>query len=374
MKLLQGLICCVAISVFFFMSQDIGLLHAQTHHATTTLFISICGDLIVNQGEQCDVASPSGQYSTTIAGRQCTTQCLWAPYCGDGILQTRYGEQCDDGNNTSGDFCSATCKTENADTGGGSTGGGGSSATGGQSTPLGSTQVHISGEAYPNSTVNILLDGTSIGTVLANSSAAFVFTTDVDPGATSMGFWANDSNGTRSTTYTTTFDVTQGAVTNVNDVLIPPTIKANDTTVNPGDTITLSGQTVPNVDVEVDIDDGDIVLTAHSDSNGNWSVPFDTSQVSVDTHTAKARFIEGSSALKTESTFGTAISLFVGVQGAPVSNSDLNRDGKVDLTDFSILVYWWGSPGGNSDPPADINQNGNVGLEDFSILLFNWTG
>ena len=68
------------------------------------------------------------------------------------------------------------------------------------------------------------------------------------------------------------------------------------------------------------------------------------------------------------------LQLFVGVDGQPTSNSDLNRDGSVNLTDFSILVFWWGTNGGDSNPPADINGNGRVSIEDFSILLFNWTG
>jgi hypothetical protein len=66
--------------------------------------------------------------------------------------------------------------------------------------------------------------------------------------------------------------------------------------------------------------------------------------------------------------------LFVGVDGQATQPSDLNRDGSVNLIDFSILIFWWQTTGGDSNPPADINQNGNVGLEDFSILLFNWTG
>ena len=33
-----------------------------------------------------------------------------------------------------------------------------------------------------------------------------------------------------------------------------------------------------------------------------------------------------------------------------------------------------GSDSGDSDPSADINQDGRVSLTDFSILLFNWTG
>ena len=36
----------------------------------------------------------------------CTTGCVFAPYCGDGRVQTQYGEQCD--GTTS---CDSSCKT-----------------------------------------------------------------------------------------------------------------------------------------------------------------------------------------------------------------------------------------------------------------------
>ena len=35
-----------------------------------------------------------------------------APICGDGILDTGFGEQCDDGNFNSGDGCSDMCQVE----------------------------------------------------------------------------------------------------------------------------------------------------------------------------------------------------------------------------------------------------------------------
>lgn len=347
---------------------------AQTITSTTTLTISICGDSLINAGEECDIPGEIGTYSTTILGRQCGTDCLYGPYCGDGVLQTIYSEECDDGNNTDGDFCSAVCLEEEADSGGGSSGGGGSSSAGGQDTELGDTQVSISGKAFPNATVNILIDGESVGTVRTNSRGEFLFNVEADPGTASFSFWANDSNNTRSLTVNTTFDVTQGAVTNLNGILIPPTIRTTTATVNPGAIIVLTGQTVPNVTVEISIDNGSKTLTTVSDAVGKWSINFDTSTVSVATHTAKPRFITGTGALKTESMYGTALSLAVGVEGKATSNSDLNRDGKVNLIDFSILIFWWGTPGGNSNPPADINGNARVGLEDFSILLFNWTG
>ena len=367
------------ISAYAFILFLITLFHtdfvnAQVHVATTTLTISICGDSLVNAGEACDIPSETGVYSTTIAGRQCNTVCQYGPYCGDGILQTSYDEECDDGNNVSLDFCSATCKAELADSGGGSSGGGGGSSSGGKDQPLGDTQVSIQGRAFPNATVTILLDGQTVGTVRTNSRGDFSFKTNADPGTATLSFFAIDNVGTRSATVNTTFDVTQGAITTVNGILIPPTIRVLNPNVNPGDIITISGQSVPNVIIEVLVDNALKKLTGISDASGNWSIAFDTKTVSVAEHTLKAHFVTSTTTPKFESIYGTALQLFVGVAGKATSNSDLNRDGKINLTDFSILIFWWSTPGGNSNPPADISKNGKVGLEDFSILLFNWTG
>lgn len=361
----------ILLSVLFLPS----LAFAVSLTSTTTLNISICGDGLVNSGEACDVPGEVGAYSTTIAGRQCTAQCVFGPYCGDTILQSIHGEECDDGNNTDDDFCSAVCIIEPAATGGGggSSGGGGGSS-GGSTTQLGDTQIDVTGIAYPSRTVHILLDGEEIGTVNASSDGSFDFSTEASPGATTMGFWAEDSSGTRSTTFSTTFDVTLGAITNINGVLLPPTIRADTTEVDPGDTITFTGQAVPDAIVEIHIDDGATILTTESDDRGLWTVVFDTSGLSISDHTAKPRFITGDGALKTESNFGSALSIFVGVEGVASTPSDLNRDGSINLIDFSILIFWWQTTGGDSDPPADISGNGLVSLEDFSILLFNWTG
>lgn len=348
--------------------------HAQVSIATTSVIISICGDLVINAGEDCDVPTDAGEYSTTIAGRECTSDCQWAPYCGDAILHTLYGEECDDGNNDNDDFCAADCTAETADAGGGSTGGGGSSNSGGRTSPLGDTEVTLQGKAYPNVTVNILEDGNSVGSVRTNSQGDFLFSHETEPGTASFSFWANDNNNTRSSTFTTTFDITQGAVTSVSGIMLPPTIRTATTQINPGAIVRLEGQAAPNVTVEVSVDNRTPSLSATSDGSGRWSVDLDTSRLDADTHTVKARFILGTGGTRRESTYGSILQLFVGVEGKPTSNADLNRDGKVNLIDFSILVFWWGTPGGNSNPPADINGNGRAGLEDFSILLFNWTG
>ena len=342
--------------------------------ATTTLDLTSCGDTIVSGSEECDVPGETGTYSTSIAGRQCNSECEYGPYCGDGIMQTIYDEECDDSNNTSGDFCDVDCTTEPASGGGGGGGSsGGGSSSGGSNSDNGETLIKVDGMGYPNRTVNVLLDGDSVGSVKAGRTGDFEFSLESDPGPVTLGFYSTDAFSTRSITYTTTFDVTLGAVTNVSNLLLPPTIKVSSAELNPGDIVTISGQAPPTKDVQIYLDDGKIMET-QSDSQGDWSVAYDTTSLKAAEYTLKARYVTGSGLLTTDSGYSSSLALFVGVDGTATTPSDLNRDGFINLIDFSILIFWWGTTGGNSNPPADINGNGNVGLEDFSILLFNWTG
>jgi len=344
--------------------------------ATTTLTISVCGNSIVDAGEDCDVPGETGVYSQTIAGRQCTVSCEWGPYCGDGILQSPQGEQCDDGNNDDGDFCSAICRIEPAGSGGGGSSGGNSGGGGGSQKPIGSTVINITGQAYPFRTINFILDGSNVGSAQANGQGTFEFSTRSSPGSATLGIWAIDVFGTKSITLNSTFDVTQGAVTNLNSLMLPPSIKVTPTNFNPGDILTVTGQAVPNAAISLYLDKStaSTVGTTQAKSDGTWSISYDTKGLSTKDHTLRARFITGTPPLTIQSNFSSAVQISAGVGGQATGPADLSRDGKVNLIDFSILIFWWGTNGGDSDPAADINSNGKVSLEDFSILLFNWTG
>lgn len=355
---------------------DVSIASAQSLSvgtATTTINLSICGNSLVDVGEQCDVAGEVGVYSTTIVGRQCSATCNFGPYCGDAILQTNFAEQCDDGNNTSGDFCSATCQIEPAGSGGGGTSGGGGSK-GGSDKPLGDTQVSITGLGYPGQTINFLLDTKAIGSIRANPTGRFEFSTNASPGTASLGVWALDSSGRRSITLNNTFDVTQGAVTNISGLILPPTLGVDNIKPIPGSTVNFSGQSIPSAKIDFYFNNTELVETTQSDASGKFTLAFNTTKLRTAEYTVKARSVTGTAPLLTQSTYSSLLKLFVGVDGAAATPSDLNRDTKINLTDFSILIFWWQTAGGDSNPPADINGNGKVSLEDFSILLFNWTG
>lgn len=365
--------------------------------ATTSLFVSICGDAIINFGEICDagVLNNDGAYASSSVLRRCNSTCTaYGPYCGDIILQAFYAEECDDGNNLNGDDCSALCIQEVVpvvigggsppvtppSSGGGGSGGGGPGVPGGTIVAVNPTKVVVTGKAYPNADVNILKDGSVVGVVRASGAADFLFeTSNVTPGATTFGFWAEDTDNVRSIAFTTTFQVTENAVTTVSGVFLPPTININSRTVKPGDIINLTGQTVPDVSVETRINsEVEHLAYASSTSSGKWELSFDTTPLEREEfHTAKAFFElesdEGDAEIK--SGFSHSVSFYVGNKDvSEIMTADLNVDGKVNLIDFSILLFHWGTSGGSSDPPADINLDGGVGLTDFSIMLFNWTG
>ncbi len=347
--------------------------------SSTTIRVSICGDAIVNDGEDCDPPG-SGNYSTSIAGRECNAFCQWAPYCGDSVVQTSFGEECDDGNNVSKDFCSAECLAEEIiiPTGGGGGGGGGAGIfPGGSFIPPSNAQVTVNGKAYPSASVTILKDGVSIGSVTADSDANFLFTASgITPGTATFGFWALDGKGRRSITYTTTFEVIQSAITTVSGVNLPPTLELAPRSLNRGEEIVFRGTTIPGATVVTEINTNPVTkLEAVSDTFGEWELPYNTQPLPNSAYTAKSSFRTVVGNLFSESGYSQALSFFVGVDAQPEAGpSDLNVDGKVNIVDFSIMLFHWGTDGRASSPSADINGDGRVNLTDFSIMIFNWTG
>jgi cysteine-rich repeat protein len=70
--------------------------------------VSQCGDGIVSGAEECDLGSKNGTAYGDAAG--CTSDCIRSHYCGDGIVDVAFGEECDQGeHNGAGSYCMAYC-------------------------------------------------------------------------------------------------------------------------------------------------------------------------------------------------------------------------------------------------------------------------
>jgi cysteine-rich repeat protein len=82
----------------------------QSNSCTTSVEVgALCGNGIVERGEQCDDGN-------NISGDSCDRYCRAAgSTCGNGTLER--GEECDDGNNNSNDSCTNICQRYTPDTG-----------------------------------------------------------------------------------------------------------------------------------------------------------------------------------------------------------------------------------------------------------------
>ena len=335
---------------------------AEAHYVPTSVVITVCGNGIRETGELCDDGVNNGKYGPSITNKYCNTYCTgWAPYCGDGTTQSAYGEQCDDGNNVSGDGCRLDCKTEAPAGGGG----------GVIIPPPAPTNVIIQGKAYPLSSVTVLQDGRVTATTIADSQANFrVEITNITPGIWTFTIWAEDEEGRKSITFSFTASVTSGMATTVSGIFLPPTIAIDKTLVQRGETLNVLGITAPQSEVSIFVSSPqEIIKKTKAETDGTWFYPFDTTPLEEGSHTTRAKATSPEGLL---STFSNTLAFSVGKEiVAVIKKADINKDGKTNLVDFSILLYNWGIP---KNLAADLNTDGKVNLVDFSIMLYYWTG
>lgn len=318
-----------------------------------------CGNAHKEDAEECDANDFGGQ------------SCLTFGHIGGALV-------CATDCNISTINCITSDSDGGTDSGGGGPRGGASGYRDGYnpgSEEQDETKVVMKGKSYPNSDVHILIDGIVIGIVRTDAKADFYFeTNEVTPGIVSFGFWSEDRASLKSTLLTLTFRVLSGAVSTISGVYISPTINMDNKSVKQGEAVRIYGQTVPETEVHIHIhSEEEFIEQTDSQESGDWELIFNTTPLSEEFHTAKALFqVATSDGNIIKSGFSRSLSFHVGKIGGvvPCPEADLNHDTRVNLTDFSILLFHWGS----DDACADQNQNGTVDLIDFSIMMYYWTG
>lgn len=275
--------------------------------------------------------------------------------------------------------------TDGSGSGGGGGGGTGSGVGSGDGDylpyppPPGAPGVALRGWGYPSQNIMILQDGTEVGVAEGKSDASFgAFVEGLTKGVYTFSLWADDSQGRRSRTYSTTFWINDGTQTTVSDILLPPTASLSASEVTAGESVTVQGESIPGSQVEVqlypqkdDLSESEISQNSvEVMADGTWSLSLNTEGRSNGQYKVKARVIMADVG---ESQFSQEADLAIGAaaeQAGSCPGADLNQDGRVNITDFSILLYHWDT----DNACADQNGDGTVDLIDFSIMMYNWTG
>lgn len=222
--------------------------------------------------------------------------------------------------------------------------------------------VRLIGDAFPNAFVTILKDNAVIDTSTANSSSVFDRTiTGLTPGIVTFSLFAQDSDGHKTVTISFSVSVISNSTVTVSGLLLSPILIVPDSIKRP-EKLNESGLAKQNSTVTTFTHSDPIVKQGATNTNGQWAIII-SDVLHLGSHSVTALVQDsggGQSQLTSAKDFIVKLS------------ADLNIDDFVNLTDFSILMFNYGT----SNPPnlaADINDNGPVDLVDFSIMMFYWT-
>lgn len=233
--------------------------------------------------------------------------------------------------------------------------------------------VTITGFAAPNASITVTRDGVNIATGKASADGSFTVTLPDQPTGTQVYVLTfADADGRPLGPLTFSFNLANGTNTVVSGAFPGPSIGIDKTSVKIGQPVTVVGTTLPNSKVTTTVHSG-TTLNYNTTANaaGDWTQVVQTAQLETGTHLAKAQALTPGN---TMSGYSQEISFAVNplAKCDGKTTADLNCDTHVDLTDFSILLYFWKATN-PSNARADINTDGIVNLTDFSIMLYQWT-
>lgn len=249
--------------------------------------------------------------------------------------------------------------------------GGGGGGGGGTITVSGIGTIVIKGIAYPQSTVVVLLDGNQAASIKADGSAKFDVTlSSVVAGGRIINIYSTDPNGRKSIIVTFNITVSAGTTVTLSDVLLPPTIDISAIQLNKGEILKIFGQAAPQASVNVHVLSEEVITKTITDSAGAYAIRFDTTKLTEDEHITKSR----ATVSDLVSPFSKVLQFIIGRGVKQLKTADSNKDGRVNIIDFSILLYWWNAKSAKGLDIADINRDGKVNIVDFSIMLFQWSG
>jgi len=243
------------------------------------------------------------------------------------------------------------------------------------------TILTVEGYAYPDALVTILRNKSVLGTTRAKDDGSFKATIWTQNGSVTIGVWARDNYGLISQTSEVPAYIPAVYSFTISDIFLSPTLGTDSLVVVPSGTkVNIFGSAFPDSGIKLFSDMPDLngadITTAGTD--GKWEYVIDTEGL-----------VQGLYAIRVNgqvvplgliSDLSREIRLGIGFpiepyEGAACSGVDLNFDGRVNVIDFSIMLYYWELNPFEVKPPnycVDQDENKLVDIYDFSRLMYGW--
>jgi uncharacterized repeat protein (TIGR02543 family) len=147
-------------------------------------------------------------------------------------------------------------------------------------------------------------------------------------------------------------------------IIMSPTVNLNQQLVTLGTFMGLTGSGMPKYKIELMIDGVIAPEIATVDGKGNYNLTFNTYRLGLGEHTLRVRQTDAqgkSSDYSIEKVFTITKSF--------VPRADLNNDGKIDISDWSIFITRYNSSDTTNRGELDLNSDGAIDIKDFSYFI-----
>ena len=208
----------------------------------------------------------------------------------------------------------------------------------------------VTGFTAPGTFITLGENGAVIATSLSAGDGSYTLSVS---GLSSSGhvftISGTDSHNLTTAITTETVYTLPQTVTTVSDVLLSPTIQVAPPTIAPGDVLTISGSAKPLTTVNVFTESPLVAYAVTSDVNGDWT--YQLAAATTQTYQpgqyrayANAQENSGTQSI-TSNTVNFTVALPPNTDNPPpdcdISHGDLNCDNKTNLTDFSIMMFYF---------------------------------
>ncbi len=235
-------------------------------------------------------------------------------------------------------------------------------------------RLEIQGFSAPGTYIIFTSGGSTQGTDVANGIGYFnkIFPA-LTPGSQTVNLYGIDTDNRSTAIQTVTVNAPVYQTTTVSNLLLSPTMQISSTSILQGEDLYATGSAYPGTTVTVFTDTPLRTYTASASAAGAWTYTIDdTSNYNPGDYRiySLAQTGGGLQSLTSPSLIFTVTtdSSSSGTPCGDIDEGDLNCDDIINLTDFSILMYYWGT----ADATADMNSDGVVDLIDFSIMMYYW--
>jgi len=242
--------------------------------------------------------------------------------------------------------------------------------------------ITLKGYGYISGTVYVLRDAQLLGSVNTDTSGHFSFPSSFTGGGTyKYSLYGVDKDGLRSALTSLLVTVAATESKTVNNIVLPPTLSLVNDQLNKGDTLVARGYTFPLSNVYGKFSIPGVTVSVKANGLGYYEFSIATSNFPTGVHSVQtqATVLDGfQSVFSNPVGFGLDTPYKKRYFNIPrcglLEQPDLNCDGRVNIIDVSILMFYFKRPLVPGREFVDLNGDGKVDIIEFSIIAYFWTG